>query len=189
MKESIQQFLDESAQLITSIAKTPPLEIEQTSRAIITACQKGGKVLIFGNGGSAADSQHFAAELIGRFKKERQGLPAIALTTDSSILTALSNDYSFDCIFSRQIEALGQKGDVAIGISTSGKAKNVIAALKTARAKGLKTIALTGATGTNLKELTDITLLVASDNTPHIQEAHILVIHIICKIVEEAFSS
>ncbi len=189
MKDAIKNYLQESAELISSIANIPPEQIQLISQEIIKTFKSNGKVFIFGNGGSAADAQHFAAELVGRFKKERKGLPAIALTTNTSTLTALANDYEFDIIFKRQIEALGRKGDIAIGISTSGKAKNVISGLKTAREMGLKTIALTGKNGTNLIDLTDISLLVQSENTPHIQEAHILIIHTICKVVEEALGS
>lgn len=188
MEESIKKFLNESVDIVSSLAKETPPEIEQIAQAIIASLKKGGKVLIFGNGGSAADSQHFAAELVGRFQKERQALAAIALTTNSSIITALANDYDFDTIFKRQIEALGKKGDVAIGISTSGQAKNVIKGLQEARKIGLFTVALTGIRGSNLKSLSDITLQVKSDNTPHIQEAHILIIHTICKLVEDALA-
>ena len=189
MKDSIKNYLEKSSELISSLAKDPPKEIQLISQAIINAFKSNAKVLIFGNGGSAADAQHFSAELVGRFKKERKGLPAIALTTNTSTLTALANDYDFDMIFKRQIEALGKKGDIAIGISTSGQAPNVICGLNTAREIGLTTIALSGQKGTNLIETTDISLLIQSENTPHIQEAHILMIHTICKIVEDAFVS
>ncbi len=189
MKDSIKNYLSESSDLISSLAKDPPAQIQLISQAIINAIKSGSKVLIFGNGGSAADAQHFAAELVGRFKKERKGLPAIALTTNTSTLTALANDYDFDMIFKRQIEALGKKGDIAIGISTSGQARNVISGLFTARDMGLTTIALTGQKGTNLIDTTDISLLIQSENTPHIQEAHILIIHTICKIVEDTLLS
>jgi len=188
MQESIKEFLNESVDVISHLAKQTPAEIEKISQTIITAFNNRSKVLIFGNGGSAADSQHFAAELIGRFKKERRSLPAIALTTNTSTITALSNDYNFDIIFQRQIEALGKKGDVAIGISTSGRAKNVINGLKAAKEIGMFTAALTGIKGSNLKAIADIVLHVESDNTPHIQEAHILIIHIICKLVEDALA-
>ena len=186
MTDEINKYFNESADLINTLTQNPPKEIKLISSAIINAFKNNSKVLIFGNGGSAADSQHFAAELVGRFKKERRGFPAIALTTNSSIITALSNDYEFDLIFKRQIEALGSKNDIAIGISTSGAAKNVISGLKTASEMGLIPIALTGKTGTNLIDIADITLLVPSGNTPHIQEAHITIIHIICKLVEDA---
>ncbi len=189
MKDAIKNYLAESAHLISSLVKDPPDEIQLISRAIINAFKNNAKVLIFGNGGSAADAQHFAAELVGRFKKERKGLPAIALTTNTSTLTALANDYDFDMIFKRQIEALGRKGDIAIGISTSGQAPNVIRGLNTAREMGLTSIALSGQNGTNLIETTDISLLIQSKNTPHIQEAHILIIHTVCKMVEDTIVS
>lgn len=149
--------------------------------------QRGNKILIAGNGGSAADAQHFAAEIVGRYKKERKGYPAIALTTDTSIITALANDYSFDLIFARQIESLGKKGDVFFGISTSGNSKNVIEGMKKAKVLGLTTICLLGKDGGVLKDLADISIIVPSDNTPRIQEAHIMLIHIICEEVEKNF--
>ena len=189
MKDSIKSYLDQSAELIGSLAAEPPIEIQSIAQMIINAFKSGAKVLIFGNGGSAADAQHFAAELVGRFKKERKGFAAIALTANTSILTALANDYDFEVIFKRQIEALGKKDDIAIGISTSGQAANVISGLKKAKEIGLKTIALSGQGGTNLKEITDLALLISSKNTPHIQEGHISVIHIICKLVEDALVS
>ena len=189
MKNAIKSFLKESSALISALAKDPPDEVQQIAQVIVNAFKNNAKVLIFGNGGSAADAQHFTAELVGRFKKERRGLAAIALTTNTSTLTALANDYDYSMIFKRQIEALGAKGDIAIGISTSGQALNVISGLKTAREMGLTTIALSGQSGTNLIESTDIALLIPSIDTPHIQEAHILVIHTICKLVEDAIVS
>lgn len=185
MKKVIQEILNNSSRIIKSLADENSEQIIAISKAIITAYQDDKKVLLFGNGGSAADSQHMAAELVGRFKKERRAFPAIALNTNTSILTALANDYSYDYVFARQIEALAQKDDIVIGISTSGKAKNVISALEKAREKGAFTIALTGVKGTNLNELADICLRVPSDDTPRIQEAHITIIHIICKLVED----
>ena len=133
MKDDIKSFLKEASALISSLAEDPPDEVQQIAQVIVNAFKSNAKVLIFGNGGSAADAQHFTAELVGRFKKERRGLPSIALTTNTSTLTALANDYDFNMIFKKQIEALGAKGDIAIGISTSGQAQNVILALKTAR--------------------------------------------------------
>ncbi|MFH1459586.1 MAG: D-sedoheptulose 7-phosphate isomerase [Candidatus Omnitrophota bacterium] len=163
-------------------------EIEKIAANIINVYKNKGKVLIFGNGGSAADSQHFAAELVGRFQKERRSYPAIALTTNTSTITALANDYSYAYIFARQIEALGTDKDLAIGISTSGQAKNVINGLKKAKDLGMQTIALTGQKGKNLKNLVDICLCVPDGDTPRIQEAHITIIHIICKLVEDNLS-
>jgi len=156
-------------------------------REITTSLKKGGKVILFGNGGSAADSQHIAAEFIGRFKKERKSLSAVALTTDTSILTALSNDYGYDIIFARQIEGLGKRGDIAIGISTSGNSKNVIEGVRVAKKMGIKTVSFTGSGGGKLAQLCDYNLMVPSANTARIQEAHICFFHIICELVENNF--
>ena len=149
----------------------------------------GGKVLVFGNGGSAADAQHLAGELVGRYLKDRRALPAIALTTDASIVTAVGNDMGFDAVFRRQVEAHGRQGDVAIGISTSGRSPNVIAALEAARANGLVTVALTGEGGGKLQGLVDHLIDVPSLDTPRVQEVHGLVVHLLCQIVEEELSA
>lgn len=151
---------------------------------IIQAYKTGNKLLLCGNGGSAADAQHIAAELVGRFKKERKGLAAIALTTDTSIMTAVANDYWYDLLFARQIEALGKKGDVLIGISTSGNSVNIIRAAETAKFKGLKTIGFLGSGGGKLKDIVDISLVVPSSQSDRIQEIHILMGHIICSLIE-----
>lgn len=151
------------------------------------ALANGNKILFCGNGGSAADAQHLSAELIGRFQKERRSLAAIALTTDTSILTAVGNDYGYDEIFARQVEGLGRQGDVIIGISTSGNSKNVVKAVEKARDTGMHTIALTGEGGGKLAELCDITLAIPSKVTARIQEMHILVGHIICELLEEEY--
>ncbi len=152
---------------------------------IADALAGGAKLLIMGNGGSAADSQHFAAEIVGRFKMERRGLPAIALTTDTSILTAIGNDYGFDAIFSRQVEALANPGDVVIGFSTSGNSPNVLKALNLARERGCRTVGLLGRDGGSIKPVCDLPLVVPSFDTPRIQEAHITIIHIVCDLVEK----
>ena len=144
----------------------------------------GRKVLVFGNGGSASDAQHFSAELVGRFMKERAAMAAIALTVDTSILTAIANDYSYKQVFARQIEALGQPGDVAMGISTSGESPNVIAALQTAKAKGLKTIALTGRDGGGVGRTADIHVNVPDQNTARVQEVHRTLLHVMCEVIE-----
>jgi len=151
--------------------------------SLISKCfTDGSKLLIAGNGGSAADAQHFAAELVGTFRKEkRRGLPAIALTTDTSFLTAWSNDFEFETVFARQIEALGKQGDVFFGISTSGNSRNVILAVEKAKALNMKTICLLGNNGGMLKDLSDISIIIPSNITARIQEAHIMVIHIICE--------
>jgi phosphoheptose isomerase len=155
------------------------------ARAVGDALKRGHKVLAFGNGGSAADAQHFAAELVGRFTRERQALPAIALTTDTSALTAIGNDYGFDRVFARQVEALGRKDDVAIGISTSGESKNVLSAFDTANAAGLLTIALTGRDGGAIGRAAGIHVNVPSSMTSRVQEVHRTILHVICELVEQ----
>ncbi|HNV23942.1 MAG TPA: D-sedoheptulose 7-phosphate isomerase [Candidatus Omnitrophota bacterium] len=160
-------------------------KIISAASMIVKAFKEDNIVFFFGNGGSAADSQHMAAELIGRFQKERRAFPAIALTTDTSVLTSLGNDYSFDIIFKRQIEGLGHKKDVAFGISTSGNSKNVIEGIKQAKKMGMKTISLTGHDGGILAALTDISIIVPSSHTARIQETHSCIIHTICELVEE----
>ena len=159
-------------------------EVASAGLRVRTALEKGRKILICGNGGSAADSQHMAAEFVGRFVKERQSLPALALTVDTSLLTAVGNDYGFDCVFSRQVEGLGQEGDVLIAISTSGNSANVVKAVKTAKEKGIYVIALTGENGGILAKESDLCLAVPSQVTARIQEMHIMIIHMICEIAE-----
>ena len=159
-------------------------DIEEATKAILEAFKNKHKILLAGNGGSAADSQHIAAELVNRFYFDRPGLPAIALTTDTSILTAVGNDHGFSNLFARQINALGNAGDIFIGISTSGTSLNIIEALKECRGKKMFTIGLTGSTGGTMKDLCDICLCIPSEETPRIQEMHILIGHIICNIVE-----
>jgi D-sedoheptulose 7-phosphate isomerase len=158
--------------------------LEAIARAMAATLRDGGKILWCGNGGSAADSQHLAAEIVGRYRRERRGLPAIALTTDTSILTAVANDYGYEAVFSRQVEALGATGDLLVGISTSGKSPNVVAALEKARARGLVTVAFTGAVGERMAPLADYLFAVASTDTARIQEAHILAGHMLCDWVE-----
>ena len=150
------------------------------------AFNRGSKLLVMGNGGSAADSQHFAAEIVGRFKLERRALPAVALSTDTSILTAVGNDYGFDAVFSRQVEALAASGDVVVGISTSGNSPNVLKALNEAKARGCHTIGLLGKDGGAIRPVCDLALIVPSTDTPRIQEGHITIIHIVCDLVEKA---
>jgi D-sedoheptulose 7-phosphate isomerase len=159
-------------------------EIEKGGALAVATLKRGGKILIAGNGGSAGDAQHIAAELVGRFQRERPGLPAIALTTDTSILTAVANDYSFEQVFTRQLEALGREGDLFIAISTSGNSKNVVAAAKRGKELGLKVITLTGKGGGELGKLGDINIVVPSSSTPRIQEMHILIGHLIAGIVD-----
>ena len=160
--------------------------INDAANAVILAFRNHGKVILAGNGGSAADSQHIAAEFVNRFYFDRDGLPAIALTTDTSVLTAIGNDYGFDRIFARQINALGNKGDIFIAFSTSGTSVNIIEALKECRLKGIKSIGFTGSSGGKMNDLCDILIKVPSVETPRIQEMHILIGHIICSIAEEA---
>jgi D-sedoheptulose 7-phosphate isomerase len=187
--EKIKSLIRESitTQALLLYDETLISKINEASRLIIASLKKGGKALIFGNGGSAADSQHLAAELVGRFQKERKGLAAVALTTDTSVLTALANDYTFDLVYKRQIEALAQPNDVVIAISTSGKSKNVNAAVRAAKKLRIKTIALIGKDGGDLKKIADTSLVVPSQVTARIQEAHSLIIHILCELTEEAF--
>jgi D-sedoheptulose 7-phosphate isomerase len=158
--------------------------VVQAASAIREAHRAGGKLLIFGNGGSAADAQHMAAELVNRFQREREALAALALSTDTSVLTAIGNDYSFDRVFVRQIEALGRPGDVALGISTSGRSASVVTALETARSRGLKTIALTGRDGGAAGAAADVHVNVPDESTARIQEVHRTLIHAICELIE-----
>ncbi|MCB1044281.1 MAG: D-sedoheptulose 7-phosphate isomerase [Acidobacteria bacterium] len=159
-------------------------DVLKTGHHLTEALAQGHKILIAGNGGSAADAQHFAAELVGRYMKERPGLPAIALTTDTSALTAIGNDYGFDRIFSRQVEALGQPGDVFLAISTSGNSKNLVEALCVARDRQLSTIALLGKNGGAMRELADFSLVVPSQDTPRIQEAQEWIWHTWCALID-----
>lgn len=152
--------------------------------AMRDAIANGGRVFVFGNGGSAADAQHFAAELVGRFMRERAALPAIALTTDTSVLTAIANDYSFRRIFVRQLEALGRRGDVALGISTSGASPNVLDAIRYAREQGLRTIALTGRDGGTIGAAAELHVNVPDENTQRVQEVHGTILHAICEVIE-----
>lgn len=163
-------------------------KISAIADSITAALEKDGKVIIFGNGGSASDAEHMAAELVGRFKKERKGFPAISLTTNSAVLTALSNDYSYNDVFRRQLEALARRNDIVIAISTSGNASNALEAVKYAKERGIKTAALLGRDGGKIAGLCDIELIVPQNDTPRIQEAHILIIHIICELVEGALA-
>jgi D-sedoheptulose 7-phosphate isomerase len=156
----------------------------QAALEIVKALRSGGKVLFCGNGGSAADAQHLAAEFTGRYLRERRALPALALHANTSALTAIGNDYGFDLVFARQVEALGKAGDVAVGISTSGNSPNVLRALEVCKAKLIYTVALTGASGGKMRELADCTICIPSQETPRIQECHILAGHIICEIAE-----
>lgn len=159
--------------------------IIEAARLLVGTLRGGGKVLIFGNGGSAAQAQHIAAELINRFRKDRRGLPALALTTDTSVLTSVANDYDFSLVFARQIEALGEAGDLAWGMTTSGRSPNVVKALQVAKQMGLRTLAFSGGDGGQVKEVAELCLVVPSEETPRIQEVHITLAHLLCELVED----
>ena len=183
MREIIDEYIKEALVVKESLFEDE--SIEKIVKLLIDVYKNGNKVLLCGNGGSAADCQHFAAELVGRYKMERRGLPAIALTTDTSILTALGNDYGYDDVFRRQVEALGVSGDLFIGISTSGNSANVMKAVDEAELVGMKTVCFLGRDGGEIVDMCDLSFVVKSNNTPRIQEAHIFVIHVICEILEK----
>lgn len=185
MDSRIRRELQESADVKLNLATTEASTIAEAAGLLIEALGAGKKVLLFGNGGSAADAQHLAAELVGRFQLERGALPAVALTTDSSILTAVGNDYGYEKVFSRQVEALLNHGDVVVALSTSGSSANVIEAARVARELGGRVIALCGRGGGALAQLADVAIVVPSESTPRIQEAHIAIGHILCLLVEQ----
>ncbi len=187
MEKKIIEALEENLRLGEKLQGLSP-EIAAAARQLIDSLKSGGKILICGNGGSAADAQHIAAELVGRFKRERAALAAIALTTDTSILTALANDYSYDEVFRRQVEALGRPGDLLLAISTSGNSPNLVFAVRAAKAAGLKTCALLGKNGGKLAGEVDLALIVPAADTARIQEGQTVIYHILCDLVEEAFS-
>src|SRR3954463_2201472 len=183
----LRTHFEEGIELRRRMAETLPPHIVKAGEAMAQAVRSGHKVLSCGNGGSAADSQHFAAEMVGRFERERPGMPAVSLTVDTSALTAIANDYDYDRVFSRQVEALGQAGDVLLGISTSGNSKNVIEAIKAAQAKEVTVIALTGRDGGEMGRMLkphDHHLNVAHPRTMRVQEIHLLVIHCLCEVVD-----
>lgn len=180
----VEHAVNESLRIKSLFFKHNRDRIAQSAKEISGRLRNGHKVLFFGNGGSAADAQHLAAELVGRFRQNRSALPAISLSTDTSILTAVGNDYGYENVFSRQIEALGQAGDTAIAISTSGNSPNVIAALDVAQARGMLTVGFTGETGGKMKDRVEILFPVPSRETSRIQETHILLGHILCELIE-----
>ena len=182
----IAREIQESVAVKEQLLGSMPQLIADATRLIVASMLNGGKLIVFGNGGSAADAQHLAAELVGRYRQDRKAIAAIALTTDSSALTSISNDYGFETIFSRQLEAIGKPGDVVLAISTSGNSPNVIRAVTLAKKLGIASIGLTGRTGGKLRTSVDVCLPVPSESTPRIQEAHSLIIHIISGIVENA---
>ncbi len=186
MEKIITQIINNSIQTKELVLKNLTKEIENSANILTNTIKDNNKILVCGNGGSAADAQHFATELLMKFEKERRSLPALSLTTNTSAITAHSNDYHFDEIFQRQIESLGNQGDTIVGITTSGNSENIIKAFQTAKEKGLKTICLNGKDGGKMNDLNlDSNLVVPSDNTARTQESHITIIHIWCKLIEE----
>ena len=173
----------EHMEVVRQVEAQQPV-LEAIARAMVSTLRAGGKILWCGNGGSAGDSQHLAAELVGRYRRERRGMASVALTTDSSALTSIANDYGYEAVFSRQVEALGVEGDLLVGISTSGNSQNVVAALEAARRQGMATVAFTGAGGGRMVKLADYLFAVASKETARIQEAHILAGHMLCDWIE-----
>jgi len=186
LKDKIISQLNESAAVKQRLSTVNAEQIEAAAMMMITSLKQGGKILLCGNGGSAADAQHLAAELISRLKLERAAIPALALNVNTSVLTAISNDYQFELVFVRQIEAFGKAGDVLIAISTSGNSPNIIKAVEYAHMAGLKSIGLIGGNGGRLAQKADLPIIVPSDNVQRIQEAHITIGHILCELVEDA---
>ena len=189
MQSIIKQEFSEHTKVSLETIKSAEKQIEIAPNLCIESLKKGNKILLFGNGGSAADAQHIAAELVGRYKTERQGLSAIALTTDTSAITSIANDYGYLHVFARQVEALANKGDVLIGISTGGSSANVIGALKLANVLGCKTIGLSGKGGGKFNSLCDVNVIVPSEDTARIQEMHIVVGHTICHLIDQEFNN
>ncbi len=185
-KQLVASELNASANLIQQLAVVSSGQIARVAGLILERLQAGSKVMIFGNGGSAADAQHFASELVGRYRRDRPSLPALALTTDTSLLTAVGNDYGFREIFSRQVEAFAQQGDIVVGISTSGRSPNVIAGLLAAKKIGAYTVALLGQDSSQCAPVSDEIISVPSGETARVQEGHAVIIHVICEIVERS---
>lgn len=190
MRVNVQESFRQSSAIIWQLASDRVFQRKVESAAVrcVRAIRRGWKILIFGNGGSAADAQHFACELVGRFERERRALPAVALNTNVSVLTSIGNDYGYERVFERQVEAHGRRGDVVVAISTSGKSENVNRALRMAKKMGLYRIGLSGKTGGAMSRLLDLELRVPPTSTPHTQEAHITTIHILCDLIESAFA-
>jgi len=184
--ENLKKCLNEHIKTAKKMQDLLPL-VKEAGEICVNALKNGNKIMLCGNGGSAADAQHIAAELSGRYKKERAALAGIALTTDTSALTAIGNDYGFEYLFSRQVEALGKKGDVLIAISTSGNSTNVIKAIESAKNTGIYVITLTGKGGGKMKEMGDVNIIIPSNDTPRIQEMHITLGHMICALIDEGF--
>ena len=188
MKKEIESSLNESIRVKNELLSSSVESVIQIANILIESFKAGHSLYLMGNGGSAADAQHIAAEIIGRYKTKRKGLPAIALTTDSSVLTAISNDFGYSSIFERQVEALANPGDILIGISTGGSSINVITALKLAKNIQCKTIGLSGKDGGDFNALCDVNLIAIAEDTPRIQEMHILFGHTICQLIDSAFN-
>ncbi len=188
MQDMIQAEFEAHKKTIDATLKKLIPDVENASLIFIETLKKGNKILLCGNGGSASDAQHIAAELTGRYKRERRGLPGIALTTDTSALTAISNDYGYDHVFDRQVEALASKGDLLVGISTSGNSQNILNALRIAKELGCLTLGLSGKDGGEMNKICDLNIIIPSYDTPRIQEMHILIGHTLCQAVDDAVS-
>jgi len=188
IKTMIESEFQAHRKTIEAVTDTLIPTVEKASQIAIETLKSGNKILLCGNGGSAADAQHIAAELTGRYKRERRGLPGIALTTDTSALTAIANDYGYHRVFARQVEALANRGDLLIGISTSGNSANILSAFQTAEELGCRTIGLTGRDGGLMTDACELNIIVPSDDTPRIQEMHILIGHTICQAIDNAFA-
>lgn len=188
MENQVTSYLEDSLSVVSSIVANKGLQskIEQLALLIVSSLKKGGKIMFIGNGGSAADSQHMAAEYVSRFAFDRKGLPGIALTTDTSILTAIGNDYSFDNVFSRQLNALGNEGDILIAYSTSGRSLNIVKAINEAKSMGIYSVLFTELEGSALSNA-DLTIASPSSSTPHIQEGHLILGHLLCYLVEKLY--
>lgn len=188
MENQVTSYLEDSLSVVSSIVANKGLQskIEQLALLIVSSLKKVGKIMFIGNGGSAADSQHMAAEYVSRFAFDRKGLPGIALTTDTSILTAIGNDYSFDNVFSRQLNALGNEGDILIAYSTSGRSLNIVKAINEAKSMGIYSVLFTGLEGSALSNA-DLTIASPSSSTPHIQEGHLILGHLLCYLVEKLY--
>lgn len=188
MENQVTSYLEDSLSVVSSIVANKGLQskIEQLALLIVSSLKKGGKIMFIGNGGSAADSQDMAAEYVSRFAFDRKGLPGIALTTDTSILTAIGNDYSFDNVFSRQLNALGNEGDILIAYSTSGRSLNIVKAINEAKSMGIYSVLFTGLEGSALSNA-DLTIASPSSSTPHIQEGHLILGHLLCYLVEKLY--
>jgi len=189
MESAIKLEFNEHLKIANETFKNIVTPLEIAANICINSLKNDGKILIFGNGGSAADAQHFAAEMVGKYKNHRKGLPAIALTTDTSTITSIGNDFGYEHVFDRQVEALANKDDVVIGISTSGRSENVINALKLSKTLGCKNIGLSGGDGGEMNKICEVNLIVASEDTPRIQEIHILIEHTICQLVDQALKN